>query len=176
MIPMLIATGSGPDPLLTELASSLLGLLWMGLLLVSSVASLGALCCVLPALLPGKVQAAADQASRHPGRSTLLGAINLIGGLLLANIVGQAGSVFGLVAIAIIVGLGYFGLVGVSAIGGAVGQRLVPSEHPVRPRHMAAGGGLVALGCYFPVLGQVFGILCLCCAIGSAVATARARL
>lgn len=175
MMPLLLAAGSGPDPVVTELASSLLLLCWLVVVLLASVASLGAVCVIVPALLPGKVLGAADQASRHPGRCTLLGAINVVGGVVLAGVLTRDGGALGLIAVAIFVVLGYFALIGLSGLGGAVGQALAPKGTGLGPLPAAAGGGLMALACFFPLLGQIFAGLCLFCAVGSAVSAARSR-
>jgi hypothetical protein len=170
-----LATGAPLQQVLVETLSGLLALAWVLALLVLSVAGLGALCVVAPALLPGRVIASARASAEHPWRSTLLGAINLIGALLLAALLARLGGPFGLVALGVLTIVGYFAVVGVAGIGGAVARFLAPGKE-IGPVHTAAGGALLALACFFPILGQIFGLLCLCCAIGSAVTSARAGL
>jgi hypothetical protein len=174
-VTLMFASGAPPEQVLVETASGLVFLAYVLVALFSSVASLSALCAVVPALLPGRVVSAARVGIEHPLRSTLLGAINVAGGLLLAAVLARNGPPFALLGLAVCIVLGYFALVGLAGLGGAVARTLLPGRE-IGPLHAAAGGGLLALGCFFPVLGQIFGLLCLCCAVGSAVSSVRERL
>lgn len=164
-----------PGQELLEAASTLIFGTWLVIVIMASVVSLGALCAVLPSVLPDKVQASAQRSASQPGRSTLFGAVNVAGGLVVAAGLARAGQPFGLIAVAIVSVLAYFALVGLAGIGGIVAQTVSPGRE-IGPLQAGTGGVLLGLGCVFPILGQVFAVLCLCCAVGSAISSARGRL
>ena len=164
-----------PGQELMEAASTLMFGTWAVIVIAVSVVSLGALCAVLPSILPDKVEASAQRSASQPGRSTLFGAVNVAGGLVVAAGLARAGQPFGLIAVAIVSVLAYFARVGLAGIGGTVAQTLSPGRE-LGPLQAGMGGALLGLGCIFPILGQVFAVLCVCCAVGSAISSARGRL
>ena len=119
------------------------------IIILFSWGTLAALVVLLPALLPGRVARAQQVAQDSPGRSLVIGLVNLLFFGLVAIIFAQGGDVGGLLALIILLALAAITAVGLSAINQIVQTRLYPKEEGVKVGLKTAvlliAGGLVPL-------------------------------
>ena len=119
------------------------------IIILFSWGTLAALLVLLPALLPGRVARAQQVAQNSPGRSLVIGLVNLLFFGVVATIFAQGGDVGGLLALIILLALAAITAVGLSAINQLVQTRLYPKEEGVKVGLKTAvlliAGGLVPL-------------------------------
>lgn len=119
------------------------------IIILFSWGTLAALLVLLPALLPGRVARAQQVAQNSPGRSLVIGLVNLLFFGVVATIFTQGGDVGGLIALIILLALAAVTAVGLSAINQLVQTRLYPKDEGVKVGLKTAvlliAGGLVPL-------------------------------
>lgn len=119
------------------------------IIILFSWGTLAALLVLLPALLPGRVARAQQVAQNSPGRSLVIGLVNLLFFGVVATIFAQGGDVGGLLALIILLALAAITAVGLSAINQLVQTRLYPKDEGVKVGLKTAvlliAGGLVPL-------------------------------
>ena len=111
--------------------------------------TLAALLVLLPILLPNRVARAQQVAQNSPGRSFVIGLVNLIFFGVVATIFTQGGDVGGLIALFIAMAIFAIMAVGLAAINQIVQARLYPNDSGVKVGLKTAAlliaGGLVPL-------------------------------
>ncbi len=166
--------GAADSAALSDAISGLVLILGIAMAVGLAVLAMGAASIVLSALLPGVVRRTAVVQAAQPFRTMLLGAINIAGLLVLTAILG-AHPLGGLLGLLLLVVLAFSGLLGLVGLGWNVAAFFSPPEGPPGRRQLGAGGGLLVLAWFFPILGQAFAIFCLCAAVGGVVLGARQR-
>ncbi|MFZ1401420.1 MAG: hypothetical protein WAS33_31230 [Candidatus Promineifilaceae bacterium] len=123
--------------------------LQLTIIILFSWGTLAALLVLLPALLPGRVARAQQVAQNSPGRSFVIGLVNVLFFGVVGAIFAQGGDVGGLIALLILLAIAAVTAVGLSAINQIVQTRLYPREDGVKVGLKTAvlliAGGLVPL-------------------------------